>query len=280
MSEKQAEYKINQRHLGAKSNLLINEPPLQVLPSLAVAIGLNEAMVIQQLHYWLNNPKAGVERDGYKWIFNTYDEWKENFPFWSIPTIQRIFASLEEKKVVIAAQLDQKKRDMTKFYRIDYDQLGMMEHINLIPSNTPKCDDVNKESETTSKTTPEINPWGIGNKIFSSLPVTEDDLRSEKDRAEGVRMFEKAFGITRPWPWWSNNIWTNFANWVVEQYKQDHFAFGNYIIWRAGKGRYSGAMSNVKIRQTPELFYDSWDMFKSPDQMRDEKAETTEYPTL
>ena len=34
-------------------NLLINEPPLQVLPSLAAKIGLDNAIFIQQLHYWL-----------------------------------------------------------------------------------------------------------------------------------------------------------------------------------------------------------------------------------
>ena len=35
------------------SNLLIEEPPLQVLPSLALAVGLNEAIILQQMHYWL-----------------------------------------------------------------------------------------------------------------------------------------------------------------------------------------------------------------------------------
>ena len=33
--------------------LLIDEPPLMVLPSLAAVIGLNEAIMLQQIHYWL-----------------------------------------------------------------------------------------------------------------------------------------------------------------------------------------------------------------------------------
>jgi len=33
------------------SNLLIQEVPLMVLPTLATKIGLNEAMFLQQLHY-------------------------------------------------------------------------------------------------------------------------------------------------------------------------------------------------------------------------------------
>ena len=35
------------------SKLLVDEPPLIVLPSLAVAIGLAEAILLQQIHYWL-----------------------------------------------------------------------------------------------------------------------------------------------------------------------------------------------------------------------------------
>ena len=36
------------------SPLLINEHPLMVLPSLATAVGLNQAIVLQQVHYWLD----------------------------------------------------------------------------------------------------------------------------------------------------------------------------------------------------------------------------------
>lgn len=136
-----------------KSDLLIKEPPLIVLPSLARLIGLNEAIILQQLHYWLDNQKAGAMRNGQKWIFNTYEEWQENFPFWSISTIQRIFSNLEKNGIVVAAQLDAKSRDMRKYYRIDYDKLCMMQDSKLTLSNTPECDDVIDESEITSKTT-------------------------------------------------------------------------------------------------------------------------------
>lgn len=39
------------------SRLLINEQPLLVLPSLACEIGLNEALMLQQIHYWMNTSK-------------------------------------------------------------------------------------------------------------------------------------------------------------------------------------------------------------------------------
>lgn len=135
------------------NNLLIKEPPLQVLPSLAKLIGLNEAIALQQLHYWIENKntKGEIDPAGNKWIFNTYDEWKEdNFPFWSVSTIRRIFQNLESKKLIVSIQLKAKQHDMTNYYRIDYEQLELL---NLNTSKSPKRADVKRNTETTSKTT-------------------------------------------------------------------------------------------------------------------------------
>jgi len=54
--------------------LLINENPLQVLPGLAKMIGLNEAIFLQQLHYWLD--KSAHNLDERRWIYNTAAGWK------------------------------------------------------------------------------------------------------------------------------------------------------------------------------------------------------------
>ena len=55
------------------NKLLISEQPLQVLPGLAAKIGLNEAIFLQQLHYWL--VKSKHEHDELRWVYNTYEEW-------------------------------------------------------------------------------------------------------------------------------------------------------------------------------------------------------------
>ena len=107
------------------SALLINEEPLQVLPSLAVKIGFNEAVVLQQLHYWMRKPKVGVERLGRKWVYNSYPEWqRDNFPFWSLKTVERTFVSLEGMGLVISDTPG--GRDRKKWYSIDYDELNKL----------------------------------------------------------------------------------------------------------------------------------------------------------
>jgi hypothetical protein len=136
------------------SNLLIKEPPLQVLPTLAKLIGLNEAIILQQLHYWVENKNSAgeIDDDGNKWIYNSYPEWKkDNFPFWSVSTIKRAFLNLEKGKLVISAQLKANQRDMTKYYRINYELLDTMQEFNVTPSIHAKRSDVNHIPETTPR---------------------------------------------------------------------------------------------------------------------------------
>ena len=104
------------------SRLLINEPPLQVLPSLAKEIGLNEAIMLQQMHYWLL--KSSNEFKGVKWFYKTLEEWQTEFPFWSVMTIRRTLGSLEKQKIIKIGNFNKKKFDKTKWYTIDYQRVN------------------------------------------------------------------------------------------------------------------------------------------------------------
>lgn len=118
------------------SNLLINEPPLQVVPSLAIAIGLEEAIVLQQLHYWLQK-RGGENFNGFHWVYNTYEEWHTgNFPFWSLSTVKRIFKRLEEMGLVKSMQSHKGNWDHTKSYTIDYYRLHTINGNAVSPSST------------------------------------------------------------------------------------------------------------------------------------------------
>lgn len=111
------------------SKLLINEQPLQVLPSLAVKVGLNEAIILQQLHYWseLNRQQNKNFYNGYYWVYNTYEDWQKQFPFWSAKTIQRAITKLEKLGLVVSDNFNKVKMDRTKWYRIDYEALRKLE---------------------------------------------------------------------------------------------------------------------------------------------------------
>lgn len=96
-----------------------------VIPSLAAQIGLNEAIVLQQLHYWLK--KSRNEHDGRKWVYNTLGEWQAQFPFWSEDVLQRTMKSLVKQGVAIVHKFNKENWDRTNWYSIDYDRLDVYE---------------------------------------------------------------------------------------------------------------------------------------------------------
>lgn len=106
----------------ADNRLLIDEYPMMVLPSLAQKIGLNEALVLQQFHYWIK--QSGNKRDGRFWIYNTYDNWAEQFSFWSKSTVIRLIEKLEKLGLLIVSNYNKVKFDRTKWYSIDYDKVN------------------------------------------------------------------------------------------------------------------------------------------------------------
>lgn len=105
------------------SKLLINEQPLQVIPSLAKAIGLNEAIFLQQLHYFLRISKNRA--DGRSWVYNTIKDWQAEFSFWSLKTVQRTIENLEKMGLILSTdKFNKMKMDKTKWYSIDYEKLS------------------------------------------------------------------------------------------------------------------------------------------------------------
>lgn len=104
------------------SKLLIDDYPIQVLPKLAVEVGLNEAIFLQQLHYWLNSKSAKM-KDGKKWVYNTYEDWQEQFPFWSVSTIKRTISSLEKQKMIYKGNYNRAGFDKTVWYSVNYIEL-------------------------------------------------------------------------------------------------------------------------------------------------------------
>lgn len=108
------------------SRLLLDEQPLVVQPGLAKAIGLNEAIVIQQLHYWIENNRKAKKNfiNGYYWTYNSIKQWhEESFYFLSYSTVKRTFANLEKMGILIVGNFNKDGRDKTKWYTIDYEKL-------------------------------------------------------------------------------------------------------------------------------------------------------------
>ncbi|EDF9234399.1 hypothetical protein KD329_002913 [Salmonella enterica] len=119
-------------------SLLMTSRPIVINPDLAYSIGLNEAIALQQINYWLQETKSGMESDGVRWIYNTTEQWLEQFPFWSESTLKRTFTRLKTLGVLKIEQLNKSQRDMTNFYTIDYES-ELLDEVKVTESKRSKC---------------------------------------------------------------------------------------------------------------------------------------------
>lgn len=102
--------------------LLLDEYPIPVLPSLAATVGLHEAVILQQIHYWLQTTKH--IKDGKPWIYNSVKDWREQMPFLSEKQIRTSIDNLCKSGIIITGNYNKNSFDRTKWYTIDYDRLN------------------------------------------------------------------------------------------------------------------------------------------------------------
>lgn len=198
-----------------KAKWLFDEHPILVDKELASVIGLNEAVVLQQLNYWLHS-KSAKQINGRLWIYNTYDNWrKDNFPFWSERTIRRAFDSCEKKGLILTGNFNKAGFDKTKWYSIDIENLNEL------------MDSACGQNDQTERTK---CPNGSGqdghtNTIYYTDTTSNTNKHSAShSNALSVSQLEKEF----------ETVWSKYPN-----KKGKKQAFNHYKAWRKSSTKHT-----------------------------------------
>jgi hypothetical protein len=166
--------------------LLLDEPVITFYPALAVRLkGVNAAVMMQQLHFLINLARANQNRyvfiDGMWWVYNSYPQWLEYFPWLSEATIKRTFLELEKLGFVVSRQGVKDSRDRRKWYTIDYPKWRAF-----------VTDSSDASGQIDPMTSGQIDP------MISETPSETPSLSSsenEEDRIEPLRGSEPPFEI-------------------------------------------------------------------------------------
>jgi hypothetical protein len=189
------------------SKLLINEPPLQVLPSLACLIGLHRAIVLQQIHYLWSQKRGGVIIEGEKYIYNSAREWVEDyFTFWktvnkktgkvSGDTVSKHLQWLENEGYLIVKQPNKGTGDMTKYSRIDYEFLNKKYEEFLTAGVVDHLENNPNASGEKSKDHLENNPNGSQQKSTDHLENNPNpSLRIKNSSPEDLNTHKSKKGV-------------------------------------------------------------------------------------
>lgn len=104
------------------SRILINDESIMIFnPRLAELLGLNESIILNHIHYWLERNSNIVE--GKKRVYNSYEQWNKQIGFLSTSTIKKAIKKLEAMGIVLSGNFNKCKMDKTKWYTIAYDNL-------------------------------------------------------------------------------------------------------------------------------------------------------------
>ncbi|WP_223353207.1 hypothetical protein [Salmonella enterica] len=177
-------------------SMLFNFRPLVINPELATRIGLNEAIVLQQVNYWINDKEQGVNFEGRRWVFNSYESWVKQFPFWSADTVKRAFTSLVKQGCLDVEQLNKSQHDRTNYYTINHDCELLNDAEQVPSSNGANCPDRQAQDApmdegknarsltvTTTKTTTETNSIGASADAPAPTRSAKQDYSPEFETA-------------------------------------------------------------------------------------------------
>ncbi len=151
----------NITHDNYQSKYLDDEHPILIRVPVARALNSDrQAYFLQQVRYWINTNKKKPRnqhyfQDGRWWMYNTLNEWHEQFPWLSKMTIRRIIEALKDKGLLITGNYNKKKYDKTVWYSIDERKLDEIigEHMSVCSKRTQGC--VQKEHmDVVKKNTP------------------------------------------------------------------------------------------------------------------------------
>ncbi|WP_227642770.1 hypothetical protein [Klebsiella pneumoniae] len=177
-------------------SMLFNFRPLVINPELATRIGLNEAIVLQQVNYWINDKEQGVNFEGRRWVFNSYESWVKQFPFWSADTVKRAFTSLVKQGCLDVEQLNKSQHDRTNYYTINHDCELLNDAEQVPSSNGANCPDRQAQDApmdegknarsltvTTTKTTTETKSIGASADASAPARPAKQDYSPEFETA-------------------------------------------------------------------------------------------------
>lgn len=129
----------------------------------ASRFGVNEAIMIYNLAYWIRKNEANGKHlhDGRYWTYNSVKAFAELFPFWTKAQVRRILESLVEKGVIVTGNYNEDGRDRTIWYAFSdaYVQNQQMHLSKLANANAEndKCVSISNNNIDTNTNVKQAN---------------------------------------------------------------------------------------------------------------------------
>lgn len=183
-------------------------PNIPINVELANAIGLNETILLQQIHYWCCNyaqngkVKNNHYHDGQYWVYNSIDQWTEQLPWAGESTTERAVRKLREKGLIIVGYYSHGNRNRTTWYRINYDKLAEItasfttsSMTGYMPGTPSKMSSRSRQydvNDTVNLTGTNNIEYSKNTEVNGDLPLTENPTTVKPLSVENDNCFDSA----------------------------------------------------------------------------------------
>lgn len=209
------------------SRYLINEVALQALPTLACLVGLNGAVILQQIHWWSLSSEHKIE--GQIWVYNSYKQWAKQFRWLTPRALQKQFLELEKSGYLISSCFAYKGKGRTKWYRINY------------PEVEKQCENIHLKGELSNNDGEEIHNEGENIHHDSTLYSHKTSLshapKNTRSKPENNLRIPEELKSLQNLPYWVEDYQADIV-WLSE-FKEDFPDFNEKHI-RACRDYFDG----------------------------------------
>ena len=141
------------------SKVLFNRAPIVIDIELATKVGLHEAIILQQMHYWLelNKEKERNHIEDKYWTYNPISEWQKKFPFLSDHAVRKGLEHLRKEKLLLTGNFNKSRVDRTLWYTIDYKNLEKLMQVVVVQSIDESEEKESKNGEHATNASVENN---------------------------------------------------------------------------------------------------------------------------
>lgn len=169
-------------------NLLIQDSPHVFSPNLAKVIGLHECLMLQQLHWLIQNNDCKYY-DNHFWWKHTKAQWLETLPYFqNEKRVLKTVKNLRSRNLLVAETLTWKiervRGDRTLWYRVNYDEVERLS--KLIESEKLE----KKIAAAKAKNEP-VDPVNTGNSQNGSMGHTQFGSMSLGQNGRMIKKIDK-----------------------------------------------------------------------------------------
>lgn len=153
---------------------LLDGPGFFVNVELATNIGMNEAALLQQIHYWccISADHDSNFKDGHYWVYKTYEEWAKELLWKSPTTAKEAIKELLRRGLIITGRYSYGNKNRTTWYRVDYDKVAELtssfQSAKMIPPPS-------KMTRSSDRNCPNDRPETVRTKTYSTAENTHID---------------------------------------------------------------------------------------------------------